>query len=65
VNISRSRGPARGRARIGSGIVHSPAGIADNLPGLLPMLSVWVVGGIIGAVPAGRLADMAMLGGYR
>ena len=29
---------------IGSGIFRSPAGIADKLPGPLPLLSVWLFG---------------------
>jgi amino acid transporter len=31
---------------IGSGIFRSPAGIADKLPGPLPLMAVWVAGGL-------------------
>src|SRR6478752_2094698 len=31
---------------IGSGIFRSPAGIADKLPGPLPLLAIWVTGGV-------------------
>ena len=44
---------------IGSGIFRSPAGIADKLPGPLPMLSVWVVGGIFAMCGALTLAEVA------
>lgn len=44
---------------IGSGIFRSPAGIADKLPGPLPMLSVWVVGGIFAICGALTLAEVA------
>ena len=44
---------------IGSGIFRSPAGIADKLPGPLPMLSVWVVGGIFALCGALTLAEIA------
>jgi APA family basic amino acid/polyamine antiporter len=44
---------------IGSGIFRSPAGIADKLPGPLPMLSVWVVGGIFAICGALTLAELA------
>ncbi len=44
---------------IGSGIFRSPAGIADKLPGPLPMLSVWVVGGIFALCGALTLAEVA------
>src|SRR5690606_36972375 len=30
---------------IGSGIFRSPAGIADRIPGPLPLLIIWVLGG--------------------
>jgi APA family basic amino acid/polyamine antiporter len=44
---------------IGSGIFRSPAGIADKLPGPLPMLSVWVVGGIFAVCGALTLAEVS------
>lgn len=44
---------------IGSGIFRSPAGIADRLPGPLPLLSVWVVGGIFALCGALTLAEIA------
>ena len=43
---------------IGSGIFKSPSGIAEQLPGPLPMLAVWVVGGIFvlcGALTLGEV----------
>lgn len=44
---------------IGSGIFRSPAGIADKLPGPVPLLSVWVVGGIFALCGALTLAEIA------
>ena len=44
---------------IGSGIFRSPAGIADKLPGPLPMLSAWVVGGVLAICGALTLAEIA------
>ncbi|MHB1223076.1 MAG: APC family permease [Gemmatimonadaceae bacterium] len=44
---------------IGSGIFRSPAGIAQRLPGPLPMLSVWVVGGLFAMCGALTLAELA------
>lgn len=44
---------------IGSGIFRSPAGIADRLPGPLPMLSVWVVGGLFALCGTLSLAELA------
>ena len=44
---------------IGSGIFRSPAGIAAKLPGPIPMLSVWVVGGIFALCGAVTLAEVA------
>ena len=44
---------------IGSGIFRSPAGIADRLPGPLPMLLVWTVGGIFALCGALTLAEIA------
>ncbi|HVF39017.1 MAG TPA: amino acid permease [Gemmatimonadaceae bacterium] len=42
---------------IGSGIFRSPAGITDKLPGPLPLLAVWVVGGIFALCGALTLAE--------
>lgn len=45
---------------VGSGIFKSPSGIAQQLPGPLPMLAVWIVGGLLvlcGALTAGELAS--------
>lgn len=44
---------------IGSGIFRSPAGIADKIPGPLPLLSIWVVGGIFALCGALTLAEVA------
>ena len=44
---------------IGSGIFRSPAGIANRLPGTLPLLTVWVVGGIFVLCGALTLAEVA------
>jgi basic amino acid/polyamine antiporter, APA family len=44
---------------IGSGIFRSPAGIANRLPGPLPMLSVWVIGGVFALCGALTLAEVA------
>ncbi|HYN81468.1 MAG TPA: amino acid permease [Gemmatimonadaceae bacterium] len=44
---------------IGSGIFRSPAGIADKLPGPLPLLSVWVMGGVFALCGALTLAEAA------
>jgi amino acid transporter len=44
---------------IGSGIFRSPAGIADKLPGTLPMLSIWVIGGLFALCGALTLAEVA------
>jgi amino acid transporter len=44
---------------IGSGIFRSPAGIADKLPGPLPLLSVWVAGGLFALCGALTLAEVA------
>jgi APA family basic amino acid/polyamine antiporter len=44
---------------IGSGIFRSPAGIADKLPGPLPFLSIWVIGGIFALCGALTLAEVA------
>jgi APA family basic amino acid/polyamine antiporter len=44
---------------IGSGIFRSPAGIANRLPGPLPLLAVWVVGGLFALCGALTLAEVA------
>ena len=44
---------------IGSGIFRSPAGIADRLPGPVPFLSVWVIGGLFALCGALTLAEVA------
>lgn len=44
---------------IGSGIFRSPAGIAERLPGPLPMLSVWVVGGLFAMCGTLTLAELS------
>jgi APA family basic amino acid/polyamine antiporter len=44
---------------IGSGIFRSPAGIADRLPGPLPMLAAWAVGGLFALCGALSLAEIA------
>ncbi|MEN9509224.1 MAG: hypothetical protein RLZZ621_1787 [Gemmatimonadota bacterium] len=53
---------------IGSGIFRSPAGIADKLPGPLPLLAVWAMGGVFALCGALTLAELAgampRTGGY-
>lgn len=44
---------------IGSGIFKTPSGIAGQLPGPLPMLAVWCVGGIFVLCGALTLAEVA------
>jgi len=44
---------------IGSGIFRSPAGIAERLPGPLPRLGVWVIGGLVTLCGALALAEVA------
>lgn len=44
---------------IGSGIFRSPAAIAQRLPGPLPMLALWVAGGVIALCGALTLAEIA------
>jgi len=44
---------------IGSGIFRTPARIADSVPSGLPMLGVWVVGGILALCGALTLAELA------
>jgi APA family basic amino acid/polyamine antiporter len=43
---------------IGSGIFRSPAGIADKLPGPLPLMGVWVAGGLFALCGALTLAEL-------
>src|SRR6202171_6302940 len=63
---SLPRRPGRGRAvavlvgsTIGSGIFRSPASIADKLPGPLPLLAIWLTGGIFALCGALTLAEVA------
>jgi APA family basic amino acid/polyamine antiporter len=44
---------------IGSGIFRSPAGIADRLPGPLPLMSVWIAGGLFALCGALTLAELS------
>lgn len=44
---------------IGSGIFRTPAGVADKLPGPLPVLAVWITGGILALCGALTLAEVA------
>jgi len=44
---------------IGSGIFRSPAGIADKLPGPLPLLAIWLTGGAFVLCGALTLAEVA------
>src|SRR5205085_2239259 len=44
---------------IGSGIFRSPAGIADKLPGPLPLLAIWLTGGLFVLCGALTLAEVA------
>ncbi|HXC24498.1 MAG TPA: amino acid permease [Gemmatimonadaceae bacterium] len=44
---------------IGSGIFRSPAGIADRLPAPVPLLGVWVVGGMLALCGALTLAEVS------
>jgi APA family basic amino acid/polyamine antiporter len=44
---------------IGSGIFRSPAGIADKLPGPLPLAAIWVAGGLFALCGALSLAELA------
>ncbi|HEY9517097.1 MAG TPA: amino acid permease [Gemmatimonadaceae bacterium] len=44
---------------IGSGIFRSPAGIADKLPGPLPLMAAWVTGGLFALCGALTLAELA------
>ena len=44
---------------IGSGIFRSPAGIAQKLPGPLPLASIWVAGGLLALCGALSLSEVA------
>ncbi|HEY7877537.1 MAG TPA: amino acid permease, partial [Gemmatimonadaceae bacterium] len=44
---------------IGSGIFRSPAGIAQRLPGPIPLLAAWVTGGVFALCGALTLAELA------
>src|SRR5687768_1604112 len=44
---------------IGSGIFRSPAGIADRIPGPLPLLAIWILGGLFALCGALSLAELA------
>ncbi len=44
---------------IGSGIFRSPAGIADKLPGPLPLFAAWITGGLFALCGALTLAEVA------
>ena len=44
---------------IGSGIFRTPAGVANRLPGPLPMFGVWIAGGLLALCGALTLAEVA------
>jgi len=44
---------------IGSGIFRSPAGIADRIPGPLPLLIIWTTGGLFALCGALTLSELA------
>jgi basic amino acid/polyamine antiporter, APA family len=44
---------------IGSGIFRSPAGVVDKLPGPLPMMAVWIAGGLFALCGALTLAELS------
>ena len=44
---------------IGSGIFRSPAGIANRVPGPLPLLTLWVIGGLVSLCGALTLAEVS------
>src|SRR6185436_5744542 len=44
---------------IGSGIFRTPAGIAQKLPGPLPLFGVWIAGGVVALCGALTLAEVA------
>ena len=46
---------------IGSGIFRSPAGIADKLPGPLPLATIWVGGGLLALCGALSFAELGSM----
>src|SRR5437762_10625218 len=44
---------------IGSGIFRTPAGVANRLPGPLPLFGVWIAGGTLALCGALTLAEVA------
>ncbi|HJU74618.1 MAG TPA: amino acid permease [Gemmatimonadaceae bacterium] len=46
---------------IGSGIFRTPAGVADRIPGPLPLIAVWIVAGIFALCGALTLAEVASI----
>ncbi|MGH7679922.1 MAG: amino acid permease, partial [Gemmatimonadaceae bacterium] len=46
---------------IGSGIFRSPAGIADKLPGPLPLAAIWVAGGLLALCGALSFAELGSI----
>ena len=46
---------------IGSGIFRSPAGIADKLPGPLPLAAIWVAGGLLALCGALAFAELGSI----
>jgi amino acid transporter len=44
---------------IGSGIFRSPAAIAERVPGPLPLMTIWVIGGLFALCGALTLAEVA------
>src|SRR5688500_3631384 len=46
---------------IGSGIFRSPAGIADKLPGPLPLAAIWVGGGLLALCGALSFAELGSM----
>ncbi len=44
---------------IGSGIFRTPAGVANRLPGPVPLMGVWVTGGLLALCGALTLAEVA------
>lgn len=46
---------------IGSGIFRSPAGIADKLPGPLPLATIWVAGGLLALCGALSFAELGSM----
>lgn len=44
---------------IGSGIFRTPASVADRIPGPLPLISIWIIAGILALCGALTLAEVA------